>query len=95
MPFANLSERDPVMVRLAQSVGSLLAGTCLTGPEAVIEQHFPDRLGDENNASFLHEFDRVVFCCTVCDYWFTQIENANPGYNHDRPWMCRECAHEK
>lgn len=94
MPFASLSERDPGMVRLAQQVAARISGTCSTGPEAVIEQHFPDREGDEGNASFLHEFDRLVFCCTACDYWFDQNQNANPGYDHDKPWMCRECARD-
>lgn len=94
MTSANLSERDPAMVRLAQQVGAKLAGYS-NSPEAVIEQHFEGQEGALDNASFLHELDRIVFCCTGCDYWFTQIENANPGYDHDKPWMCRECNDER
>lgn len=94
MNFATLSERDPAMVRLAQQVAAKLVGTPESGPEAIIERYFEGHEGAEDNPSFLHEFDRLVFCCTKCDWWFDQNQNANPGYGHDEPWMCHECKAE-
>lgn len=81
------------MVDLAKQVAAKLTGTCETGPEAVLERYFENQEGAAVNPSFLHEFDRVVFCCTICDWWFDQNQNANPGYDGG-PWMCRECKND-
>lgn len=85
------------MVRLAQQVAAKVVGYGHLTPESVLEEMDDDdgAAGADQNYSFLDEFDRLVFCCTVCDYWFAQTDNAHPGYDHSNPWMCRECAHEK
>lgn len=92
--FANLADRDPEMVRLAQQVAAKVVGYAHVSPESVLES-MEDARGAENDYSFLDEFDRLVFCCTVCEYWFSQTDNAHPGYDHTNPWMCRECKREE
>jgi hypothetical protein len=91
----SLAERDPKMVRLAQQVAAKLEGYS-TSTSAVLDD-FPlaDGVDPEINDSFCHELDRLVFCCTKCDYWFAQTENAHPGYNHTNAWMCKECKAEE
>jgi hypothetical protein len=82
------------MVNLAQQVAARLQGTC-DSPEAILEA-LGDTTGAENNDSFLSELDRLVFTCQgECEHWHAQIDNANPGYDHDKKWMCRECAREE
>jgi len=93
MTFTSLAERDPIMVQLAQQVAARLAGTCESGPEQILERHFEGHEGATDNPSFLHEFDRLVFCCTRCDWWFDQNQNANPGYDGGE-WMCLECKND-
>lgn len=88
--FARLADREPDMVRVAQRVAARLEGYSKS-IETVLEEL--DLGGEENNTSFCHELDRLVFCCTKCDYWFNQTENANPGYEGG-DWMCRECKQD-
>jgi hypothetical protein len=84
------------MVALAQQVCARLIGYSDTSPEAILESlDLPDDVYPLDNDSFLDEFDRLCFCCTGCEQWFAQIDNANPGYDHAKPWICKECAREE
>lgn len=94
--FARLADRDPRMVRLAQQVAARLEGSAEGSPEGVLEtmDDVPD--GTLDNDSFLHELDRLVFVCQgECEHWTAQSQNANPGYDHDKKWICRDCAREE
>lgn len=96
--FTNLADRDPAMVKLAQQVAARLEGYGGGGEdvESILEKldYDPNLRDPALNDSFCDELDRLVFCCTVCEYWFAQSENANPGYTKPDPWMCKGCKRE-
>jgi hypothetical protein len=73
---------------VARKAAHRIAGTC-DSLDGVLENMGHD--GADNLMEFCKEFDRLVFCCTSCDWWHEQSQNADREGN----WICRECAAEK
>jgi hypothetical protein len=45
--------------------------------------------GLENNSEFCARLDSLVFCCSVCDWWF---EVGMTGADVNGQWACVECS---
>lgn len=45
-----------------------------------------------NTKEFLKYFDSMIFCCTTCNWWKRQRENATPDAAE---WQCQECFDEE
>jgi hypothetical protein len=48
----------------------------------------PEIDGVRDDARFLQVFDSMIFCCTTCNWWKRQRENATPDAAE---WECQEC----
>lgn len=44
-----------------------------------------------DNMEFLQALDTMIFCCTTCNWWKRQRENATPDAAE---WECQECKTE-
>lgn len=74
--------------KIAEDVASKLEGTT-QGLETVLEQMELDGL--ENVLAFCDRLDNLVFCCTVCGWWFEVSETGN---DVNGQWACVECGGE-
>jgi hypothetical protein len=45
-----------------------------------------------NDRDFLKHLDTLEFCCTTCEFWKPQRENATPD---GAQWQCKECFDEQ
>lgn len=73
------------IIKIAADVAHELEGTSkfLT---FVLEERELDGL--DNNSTFCHHLDSLVFCCEKCDWWFSQSEMTDKVDQ----WICEECA---